>query len=116
MSRLTMDHTSLLCLAQLLFCLSSYLTENTKYLNYGEPSRRDIIVSVCRSSCEVSVILVRFQQKLEYVDNFSKTSKPTISQKNLTSESRAVLCGHRRMDRHDKANSRFSHLHCKTAY
>jgi hypothetical protein len=70
-------------------------------------NERAVIKNICWSSYKVSFILVRFYWPLNFLDRFSKNPSNIKFHENMSSGSR-VICG--RTDRHDEANSRFSHF------
>jgi len=70
--------------------------------------KRELINNVHWSSHKVSVILDRFWWNLNFLNRFFEKYSNDKFYENSSSGSRVVPCG--RMDRHDEANSRFSHF------
>jgi hypothetical protein len=69
---------------------------------------RDVIKYMCWSSCKVLIILVRLV-KFEFLDRFSKNTRISNFMK-IRPMGTELFHADRRTNRHDKTNSRFSHL------
>ena len=73
-----------------------------------------VIINVHRSSCEVPVILVRFQCNLNFPDRFSKSTRISNLMKSVQWEQSCSMRTDEQTDRNDEANSRFSQF-CKSS-
>jgi len=71
-------------------------------------TERDVIKYMCWSSCKVLIILVRLV-KFEFLDRFSKNTRISNFMK-IRPMGTELFHADRRTNRHDKTNSRFSHL------
>ena len=65
--------------------------------------QRDIIINICRSSCKVPVILVRFEWNLNFLDRVSKNPQNKILWKSIQWEPSFSMRTDGRTDRHDEA-------------
>jgi hypothetical protein len=75
----------------------------------------DNVITEHRSSCQVPVILVRFERNLYFTGRFSKNSRKSISHKSVHWQPIYSMSAYSQTDRHDEYDSRFSQL-CKLAY
>jgi len=76
--------------------------------------KRDVVLNVCRSSCKVSVMFVRFYWNLNFLERFSKNTQIS-GLMTIRPVGAELFHADRRTDRHDGASSRFAQF-CERAW
>ena len=85
------------------FWFSLQLSSETFFIRRTE---RDMIKDACWASCNVLVILARFEWNLNFLDRFSKSNQ--IYSVKIRQVGAELFHADGRADRYDEANGRFS--------